>query len=360
MMRASIFMKFVGLLALVWPGPLSATVTAMITGPVDPPPVTFSGTNCGCSGAVTTDVGYITSARLSVGGNIVARYNYQQGEPTHTSVLLTCGFASTHFANGPLQLQVEGSNSQGESDASERDPDQVYNKGVVFVRWDFNLGQNPSHYNKVRQELQAMNHPCQGWADYWSATHVLPLIPPGTAFHVSSHGNVMTGPPPPGIHQAFQEAVQPPGDSGWIKDSQVQVKVQEKTGDPPNYPPYHVVFVNSCSSAGSGNTMAAAFGIPITGGTNQAFIGWKHDEQITVGVTFANYFWEELNQNRTVWGARREAYGRMGWEKNPPEEQHRVVIWGDQWTTLDTNRVYTGTDQAAPNGWYNSSVTFPP
>jgi hypothetical protein len=165
------------------------------------------------------------------------------------------------------------------------------------------------------------------------------------------------------MHQAFQEAVQPPNPSGWITDSQVGAEVQTKIPTtpptwPPIYPPYNVVFINSCSSAGSGNTMTTAFGIT-NESVDRAFLGWYEAQWIWVGVWFANYFWEELNRDQTVWQAREAANVRMGWGANLPELQQRVCIRGDRMTTLDTNRVYTGTNQSAPNGWYQSTVSFP-
>ncbi|BDI27960.1 hypothetical protein CCAX7_000110 [Capsulimonas corticalis] len=297
----------------------------------------FSGTKCTINGNAVAASGYVTSAQLSIAGTTVNQYTDTGTHKTSLSIADT--FDSTHFANNALvtykmTVQDSGGNSYY---LTGQGPTLNKGYGVVNTDGDFNPGIAAAVLGNMINYAQS---PSAGD----SKATINSNLPNYTAFYIATHGNstgfgdgsIVGGQSPlPYYQQHFiaYQATSP--DIGVTND--ITVKAAN-----PNLPPYNLVDIDACNSAGNGaaaSTGATSFGI---NSSDRALLGWNAEEY-TSNYAWVARVWNNLALGMTLKDAVNAATSK-GRPSGPDANNHPVpingVILGDSATKL--HGVYGG------------------
>jgi hypothetical protein len=315
-------------------------------------PIIYSGTNCGIGGPAVTSVpgASITFMTLEINGVQVASatFPHDPNNP-HSGRTLSAIFASTHFTDGTtVTWKLTAEDNLGNKN-SKTHSGTVYNKAGIYVAPNF-----PSVSGAI-SAFQSMNHTINNSS---GITGGLLAASAKTAFHFSGHG-INDSPPRIGI---LEEGDDPE------ESTPEDIRNYKLDNDAPRC---NIAFLGTCLASSTNEfaqTILNPTGMGSYGGTliNQAQVGWTMSVIVGNSDDYATLFWQSLADGDTADQARRKIVN--AWIASPDDNEdemfHLVTesndeygrfahCWGDFYSTLGANRVYTGS--SASMGWIRSS-----
>ena len=310
----------------------------------------FSGTGCEARGTAVPLTGCVSHAQLLVNDTVVEEYwdSAAAGKPnplptdgsvvtgtSQTSATVKALFDSTHFADASsitIKMKVTDSNG-GNYQATVVGP--AYNKAYIMQNDTPTVASGDpgilvySVLERVVHDLGGVNYDTSMNSDSDRGSDMLAKFPIATVYYADTHTSDT------GIGDCFNLGVIAqsgiPGTVGGVQYSDVSVaiakkNVQNATYSSPSMPPYNLVFVDGCHSAGefkSGgdNSLsggAASFGV-VKPATDRAFLGWTNFVSLWPeddGTGFTEILFDNLSKNYDLYTACTMSVAdspRIGW-----------------------------------------------